>query len=248
MCYRVICSMTGITLYLLVGKIQLEQKSFSKRRQAVAVSSEIKNQCCINQYNGNIDLNDWSSLLKLKYLFRYANIVQKGYLNKLLFFFFLFKMERGLGNLHQKHSVDVFFLLSGYHFSDPCEHEGLQMCFPVWSSAECRDCVHGTHSWRWSNLRCKAKCLRGSQWIFHRKIWYDQRVHSACLWNMSTASLKAPGQLTAAVSLCTIPCLLGVLDFIMRHFGYINIFIACGWTSLLTLQAMKMTGAPASQK
>lgn len=40
---------------------------------------------------------------------------------------------------------------------------------------------------------------------------------------------------------------LAVLDFLMRQFGHINLFIAGGWTSLLTLQAMQMTVAQASR-
>lgn len=94
----------------------------------------------------------------------------------------------------------------------------------------------------------KLNASRASQQIFHRKRSYNQRVHPACLWNMRTLSLKAAGQRTATVSSCTVLCRLGVLDFIMRQFGYINIFIAGGWTSLLTLQAMQMTGAPVLQE
>ena len=45
----------------------------------------------------------------------------------------------------------------------------------------------------------------------------------------------------SAESICTMLHLLGVLDFIMRQFGYINVFIAGGWTSSLTLQTMQMT-------
>ncbi len=73
---------------------------------------------------------------------------------------------------------------------------------------------------------------------------YDQRAHPACLWSMSKVSqlkgTRAANRHTVAI------CILGVLDFIMRQFGHLKLFIAGGRTSLLTLGAMQITVPQAS--
>lgn len=106
-----------------------------------------------------------------------------------------------------------------------------------------------THAWRGANLRCKAKCLEGEP----ANIPQEKIIRSKGSSSMPVESehIELKGSRSAnshTVSSCTMLCRLGVLDFIMRQFGYINIFIASGWTSLLTLQAMQMTGAPVLQE
>lgn len=74
----------------------------------------------------------------------------------------------------------------------------------------------------------------------------DQRAHIIPVEYEQSQLKGSRSPNSHTVSTCRTLCLLGVLDFIMIQFGYINIFIAGGWTSLLTLLAMQMTVVSAS--
>lgn len=85
----------------------------------------------------------------------------------------------------------------------------------------------------------------GSEYSPEKIIWSKGSYSSPV--ECEHSRLKGTGSSNShTLSTCITPCLLGVLDFIMRQFGYINIFIAGGWTQLLTLQAMQMAVALAS--
>lgn len=62
-------------------------------------------------------------------------------------------------------------------------------------------------------------------------------IQHACGIRGKSVSSNAPGQLTGTLWLYVRYCdsTIGVLDFIRRQFGLLKLFIAGGWTSLLTL-------------